>query len=290
MELVPLTATDGATSQSRLFFAGAEAPAVVVSPAMGVSAKVYDRLGEALVAQGITALVGEHRGGDSSSVRAKRGVDYGYAELLGDLELQFAQLRARATGPLHLIGHSLGGHLGVVGLARWWQPGAKLVLIASGTVHFRAWAGAQQPSLYFRTQAAQVISRALGYFPGDRLKFGGVQGQSLIREWAGAARHGEYRSLRTGTLEHRLDALAPEVLAIQVKGDTLAPPSSFEGLLSKLKRATIERVELEPPAEPKKMDAHFRWMREPAGAARLIAGFVKRNEPHDSKAPDRRSH
>ena len=211
MEPLQIHSRDGAKSDARLFLAGEGAPGLLVLPAMGVNARAYDRLGQALAARGLTTLVSEHRGGDTSSVRAKRGVDYGYAELLDDMELQLAELKKRAVGPLNILGHSLGGQLATAGLARWFEPGGKLIVIASGTVHHRAWGGLRGFGLLASTQLAHVVARGLGYFPGHRLGFGGLQGRSLIVDWANAARTGEFRSHVHGALEHQLDTLAPEV-------------------------------------------------------------------------------
>ena len=129
-----ITSADGVTSEARLFEGKGE-HGLLVLPAMGVNARAYDRLGEALSGKGVTVLVAEHRGGDTSSVRAKKGVDYGYAELLDDAALHVEELRRRTSKPVSVLGHSLGGQLGTVGVSRWWQPGGKLIVIGSGTVY-----------------------------------------------------------------------------------------------------------------------------------------------------------
>jgi predicted alpha/beta hydrolase len=138
MELIPIHAYDGTTSQARLI-RGPSSVGLLILPAMGVNARAYDRFAQSLADAGFTVLVAEHRGGENSSVRPGRGVDFGYAELLADVEVLVGQLRAITSGPVHLLGHSLGGHLAVLGLSRWFEPGSRLVLVASGTVHHRAW-------------------------------------------------------------------------------------------------------------------------------------------------------
>lgn len=274
MEPLQIHSRDGAKSDARLFLAGEGAPGLLVLPAMGVNARAYDRLGEALAARGLTTLVSEHRGGDTSSVRAKRGVDYGYAELLDDMELQLAELKKRAVGPLNVLGHSLGGQLATAGLARWFEPGGKLIVIASGTVHHRAWGGLRGFGLLASTQLAHVVARGLGYFPGHRLGFGGLQGRSLIVDWANAARTGEFRSHVHGALEHQLDTLAPEVLALHVQGDTMAPHAATEALLRKVRHAKVTWADITPPAQPRKMNPHFRWLKDPSVVAEKVAAFI----------------
>lgn len=275
VETLRLQLNDGATTEARLFPAPAGSPGLLILPAMGVNARSYDRLGELLAAEGVSALVAEHRGGQGSSVRARRGVDYGYAELLDDLVKHLEQLEQRAGGPISVLGHSLGGQLATVGLARWWKPGAKLVVIASGTVHHRAWTGLERLGVLAGTQLAHVVARGLGYFPGHRLGFGGLQARSLIVDWSNAARTGEFRSHQRGPLEHRLDELAPPVLALHVQGDTMAPRTATEGLLRKIRHAKVTWLDITPPAQPAKMNAHFRWMKDPSRVAREIAVFLR---------------
>lgn len=274
-DLLRMTAPDGVSSDARLFRATADAPSLLVVPAMGVNARSYDRFGDQLAAAGVTALVMELRGGESSSLRPRPGVDFGYAELLSDVVLHVEHLRKTAQGPVHLLGHSLGGQLGTIGLARWFVPGARLVVIASGTVHYRAWRGLERVGLLAGTQLAQLIARGLGYYPGHRLGFGGKQSTSLIVDWSNAARTGVYASHRHGPLEHQLDALEPQVLALHVQGDTMAPRASTEALVRKLRRAHVTWLDVTPPREPRKQNPHFRWLKDPAEAARKVAAFLR---------------
>ena len=271
-----MVAPDGVRSEARLFKAKTQGPGLLVVPAMGVNARAYDRLAEGLADAGITTLVVELRGGDTSSIRPRPGIDFGYAELLGDMTQHLEFLRGQVSGPVHVLGHSLGGHLGVVGVSRWCVPGAKLIVIASGTVHHRAWGGLRGLGLLAGSQLAQVIARGLGFYPGHRLGFGGLQGKSLIIDWSNLARTGDFSSQRDGTLEHRLDEFAPEVLALHVQGDTMAPRRTTEALLRKLKHAKVEWVNVMPPAQPRKMNPHFRWLKDPSPAVTEIARFLFR--------------
>lgn len=269
MTPVKMTLHDGATAEARLFRAGDDAPALLVLPAMGVNARAYDRLGEELAAQGVTAMVLEHRGGGSSSVRPKRGVDYGYAQLLEDAVVHLDELTKHSARPVSVLGHSLGGQLATAGLARWHRPGAKVVVIASGTVHYTAWRGLESLGVFAGTQLAGAVARGLGYFPGHRLGFGGLQGRTLILDWARAAKTGHF-----GEIERALETFSPEVLAIHVEGDTMAPRAATEGLLAKVPGAKTKWVSITPPAQPKKMNAHFRWLKDPSVVAREVAAFL----------------
>lgn len=265
---------DGVSSEARLFRAAPKSPGLLVLPAMGVNARAYDRLAQSLAQAGITTLVMELRGGDTSSVRPRPGIDYGYADLLADMSQHLALLREEVSGPVHVLGHSLGGHLGVIGLTRWFVPGGKLIVIASGTVHHRAWGGLRGLGMRVGAGLVQVVARGLGFYPGHRLGFGGLQGQSLMVEWSNLARTGDFVSRREGSLEQGLDQLAPEVLAIHVQGDTMAPRSTTEALLRKLRQARVRSVDVRPPPQPRKLNPHFRWLKDPTPVVQELARFL----------------
>lgn len=274
MQVASIELAGGARSESRFFPAKAHAASLVVLPAMGVNARAYDRLGESLADAGVSALVAEHRGGDGSSVRPGRGVHFGYAELLDDAATHVRWLEAQTSGPVHLLGHSLGGQLATVGVSRWHRPGAKVVLIASGTVHYPAWTGLERYGVLLSTQLAGAVARTLGYFPGHRLGFGGLQSRDLITDWARAARTGEFTS-RGATLEVGLGDAQLDVLAFAVSGDTMAPRAATERLVQKLPRARVTWEAVEPPAQPRKMNAHFRWLKSPEAVASRVAAFLR---------------
>ncbi len=272
-ELVTLTAADGASSSARFHRATGVRAAALVLPAMGVNARSYDAFAEALAGLGVSVLVAEHRGGESSSVRPARGVDYGYAELLGELPLLLAALRARAPGlPVDVVGHSMGGQLGVAGVSRWHTPGARLVLLASGTVHHRAWSALPGLGVWVGTTLAEGVARGLGFFPGHRLGFGGRQGRTLIIDWARASRSGTFSSGGV-SVEHALDTPL-SVLTVSITGDTYAPPNTTRQLVRKLTHATVTHASVQPPAEPRRLNPHFRWLRTPLSAAQTVASFL----------------
>ena len=75
-----------------------------------------------------------------SPVRARRGVDWGYADLVdGEIAQAIDALRARCPeSPLYALGHSLGGHALLLHQARRAdQALAGVVLVASGTPWWR---------------------------------------------------------------------------------------------------------------------------------------------------------
>jgi predicted alpha/beta hydrolase len=103
-------------------------------PALGVAARHYLPLADALAARGIAVFVHEWRGHGSSSLRAGRNCDWGYRELLQcDLPASEAAMAEALPGvALTIGGHSLGGQLACCRLALDPQAAQALWLVASG--------------------------------------------------------------------------------------------------------------------------------------------------------------
>ena len=273
-ELLRVASRDGHSAEARLFLPPRPRAAILWLPAMGVPARTYDRFASFLAGEGVAVLVGELRGGGTSSVRPRRGVDFGYSELLADADPLLELLATRTGLTVHFGGHSLGGQLSLLQLPRRGTPSTRLIIVAGGTTFFPSWAFPRNLGVLVGSQLAGLVATALGYFPGHRLGFGGLQPRTLIQEWARVGWEGRYRALGSVDLEAGLAALAPEVLAVHIEGDLLAPPAAMKGLLAKLPRARIAHVEAPAPVDPVRVSPHFRWMREPEPAAAHVARFL----------------
>ena len=85
-------------------------------PAMGVPARKYLPLSEELNNKGFASALFEWRGIETSSVRASRQHNFGYNEILShDLPAAIKQVRQSfPDNPIYVLGHSLGGQLGLL--------------------------------------------------------------------------------------------------------------------------------------------------------------------------------
>lgn len=251
-----------------------QAPVVLVTPALGVTARSYQRLAVALQAQGMHALLADLRGMGDSSLRARRGTDWGYLDLVDD-ELRAMHALARSElpdAPSVLFGHSLGGHLALLHQARHPdQPVAGVALVASGSPWHRHF-GAMSPLLRSFGALTRAMAERLGVFRGDWLGFGGAQGATLMREWAYFLASGRLAPLGAeGWDPHpALERLHRPIYAISMRRDHYAPPAATEHLAG-LTAGPLELVRLESVADGKP-PGHFLWMRHPEPVARLLAG------------------
>ena len=152
-------------------------PPVLVLPAMGVPARRYGRLADALSGQGLSGAVLEWPGTGSSPLRADRRHDWGYADLLShQLVPAIAALRGgAAAGPVLLLCQSLGGHLALKARAAGAAGVGGILLMACGSPWRQTLAARERRQLAVLCALVAVLTPLLGCFPGDRVGFGGRQ-------------------------------------------------------------------------------------------------------------------
>ena len=244
-------------------------PAALVLPALGVPAGAYRRLADALSQQGIDTGVAEWRGGGTSPARASRRSDWGYLDLFQHEVLGgIAALRARLPGrTVAVVGHSLGGHLGLMARAEAAEGLAGVLTVASGTPTLRFFAPKLRWQIRVVLAAHGLAGPLLGYFPGHRIGFGGRQPRRLMDEWALLARLGRFEIGGRDLLEPRSgEARRIPVHALSLPHDHYAPRSATEHLLQ-LAHVGPEAVERFAGPGPL---GHFDWLKEPVALARRM--------------------
>jgi predicted alpha/beta hydrolase len=245
--------------------------------AMGVPARKYRHFAAALAAGDCTVALHEWRGHDSSNRRAARDADWGYAELLEDIAASRAALEAKFPDRRWVIGgHSLGGQLAALALAR--RPGdfAGYLVAGSGQPWWRTFPGWHKGAILLAVLWFRAASMMCGYFPGDRLGFAGREARGVMRDWADSALSGDYRPARVDfTAEAALRGIALPALAVRMRSDWYVPKASLDHLLHKLPRAQVQRSEIGDDEFSGGRAGHFEWMREPAPLVARIAAWLK---------------
>ncbi|MFD5435951.1 alpha/beta fold hydrolase [Kitasatospora sp. NPDC127067] len=253
------------------------APVVIVLPAMGTAARHYTPLVRALHAAGLSVATCDLRGHGESRPVPRHGVAFGFRELV---EHDFGAVLDAVAGafpgaPRLLLGHSLGGQLGLVHCGVFRPRLAGAVLVASGSAWYRTFgprAGLRRLAL---SQFSIVASAVVGYWPGERFGFGGRESARLMRDWARQMRTGRYRVRGAVTdYERALARVDLPVLAVDVQGDELAPPRAVDHLCAKLPSARVERWSYTAEqADGRPLD-HFRWIRHNRGLVERIAPWM----------------
>ena len=281
---LPLTMPDGAGVEASVFEPRNALATVVCLPALGVTASYYEPLALALAAKGVVAVTCDLRGLGTSTVRPRRGVDFGYAQLVEDTGVLLDTLRQRWPGPIVVLGHSLGGHVGALlaGVRRDAMDG--LVLCACGTPYWRRFPPRTALGVFLLGQLTRTLSPLFGYFPGDRVGFAGREAAQLMREWSTLARRGQL-AVRGLDAERALGHAGVRALVVSMEGDWMAPRAAVDHLAGKLSRASMRRVHLAAgAADPRGLD-HFRW-RSTRGTWSISSRRGRRTCCHDP--PERR--
>ena len=244
-------------------------------PALGVSARHYLPLAQALAAHGIAVAVHEWRGIGSSNLRASRRNNWGYRELLQmDFQAGMAALRQhQPQANCWLGGHSLGGQLAVLYAGLHPSELAGLVLVASGSPYWRQFhRGALICGCYV---IAPLLANLLGYLPGRRLGFGGNEARGVIADWTRSGRSGRYSAAgMQQNLEKALEQLSLPVLGLRLQNDWLGPQASLDWLLGKMPDATCVTGVVTPNDLDGKVADHFSWMELPTNVAARIAMWM----------------
>ncbi len=243
-------------------------------PALGIAAKHYLPLADALAARGVAVFLHEWRGNGSSALRADRGHDWGYRELLLEditASHQLVEMHAPRV-PRVIGGHSLGGQLACCHLALQPDAAGEIWLAGSGAAYWRAFPLPHRFWLPLAYRFMPWLAQRKGYLPGRTIRFGGNEARGVIVDWAMTAISGRYAASGIDTdLEAAMARLTPTIRAAVLSEDWLAPESSTRFLLSKLPAAKAQLACFDAARLGTTAD-HYAWMKRPEAVAAWLDG------------------
>lgn len=245
---------------------------LLLLPALGIEARFYRRLASALNERGVDVALLEQRGHGRSALRPSRRCDFGWKEMLGDLDVAFRWLGAESEAPKRLLmGHSLGGHHAAMYAGQQPREVHGVVLAATGTPWVGAYEGATKSRIRLLRTIAGPLGAIAGYYPGKRVGFGGREARAAMRDWVALAGTNEYAAAGTTTdFDAPLIRYPGRVLALRMQDDDFAPEPAVEAVLGKFGAAPITRVCLTAEEIGGRAD-HNGWAKHPDAAAGHIA-------------------
>lgn len=257
---------------------------LLMVPAMGISARNYIAFAKQLAPLGAEVFIHEWRGLGSSNLRASRTCDWGYRELLMDLETSLDTMKLETHGavdaPLVVAGHSLGSQLALLLQATRPESIDGTVCIAGGAPFYKAFPFPMRWALRMLFWAMPLIARQVGHYPGHRLGFAGREARSVMHDWALSGKTGRYQPVGVNTdLENALAEITQPILGIAMLDDWFVPSGSLQYLLNKAPHAPTSVYAHGRSGLAGKAD-HYRWMREPKTTALAIADWVGQQLKH----------
>src|SRR3990167_2436723 len=276
-EMLSVISGDGVLNRLTLYRAAHDRAVLLCMPAMGVRASFYRPLAVQLALAGWHVVTADLRGVGESGVRVKQGAQFGYREMLEqDWPANLAAVCEQFPGlPVFLLGHSLGGQLNALFAAQRPQAVAGLIFSACGSVYFRGWPFPASLKILGQSQLLRGITEVVGYLPGDKVGFGGVEAKGLIRDWANVALTGRYCPAGSDfDYEAALGKLELPVLALSYTDDVFAPVSAPRWLLAKMPEAQVTHLELSPSDLGVSAVGHNGWVKNNGRVVQQIADWL----------------
>ncbi|MFZ5722533.1 MAG: alpha/beta fold hydrolase [Pseudomonadota bacterium] len=249
---------------------------VVLMAALGIAARFYLPLAQALCAAGLNVALVEQRGHGESPLRPSRRTDFGFREALTeDIPAVLDHLAEQAPGlPVYLMGHSLGGHYAAITAGRLPERIDGVILTACGTPWVPAFAGRTRRQLQLLVQLLPAFGLLFGYYPGDRVGFGGREARTLMADWRDLALTNVYSARGLAAdLDSGIARWRGPLLSLRLADDAYAPEAAMAAVTDKFRSATVTRGVIDGAELGDRAD-HFRWVRTPDAVVRRVSAWL----------------
>ncbi len=240
-------------------------PLILILPALGIRASFYKYFSEELSQKGITTATIDWRGNGNSSIRPSRRIDFNYKILLEDIiEIVYEIKKIYPSKKMIILGHSLGGQLACLSMARYPQLIQKVMTIASCNVYYKGF-GKGAKKVYYGSSLISFISSIWGYYPGNIFGFAGKEAKSVMKNWAETAKTGNYNVKKIGfNYEDAMQKCTNPITAFSIEDDDLAPPLAVDFLIDKFKNASSKKhIHLLKKDYGVAQLNHFNWTKHP---------------------------
>ncbi|MEW5849909.1 MAG: alpha/beta fold hydrolase [Myxococcota bacterium] len=251
---------------------GAPRGALLLMPAIATPGRTLRPLAEALAREGWAVLRADYRFSGESLPRASRRHDAGMADLvLHDVPALLDELERRAPGvPLACGGHSLGGQLSALALARHPERVRAAVLVTVSYPYEALWSFPHKATVGLAFRLMPALATVFGRLPERPVGLGAEIPRTLIQDWGRWGRTGRYHSRGTDLAEVLRNVRGP-VLSVCATDDVLyAPEPAVAHYLAMMPHAQVERWMISPSEMGVRQLGHFGLVK-PHAAERLVA-------------------
>lgn len=247
---------------------------VLCLPALGVRASYYKPLCIAFAQNGLHSATIDWRGNGDSNIRPSYDVNFGYHELIEDTVKAIFQIeKAFPQSNKIIVGHSLGGQIASLLMARHPLLIKQLFLVASCNVYYKGF-GRQSKKIKRAARIIPTIATFFGHFPGKYVGFGGREARGVMEDWSANAKTGLYEPKNSDFNYEKAMSLCPNpVYAITIEGDDMAPKEAVSNLIDKFQSSenVVHTVANSEDFGIEELD-HFNWVKHP----QFIVDLVKK--------------
>ena len=248
MRSLEIPAADGLMLPASLTEADDPKAIVLVSPATATPRGFYHSFCRYLARCGATTLVYDYRGTFEPPHELRRSQarmrDWGERDFAA--VLRWAAQRYPGI-PIATVGHSVGGH--VLLMTPQNARIERAVLIASQSGYWRLYRGFERYRVYAFVKAIMpLLTRACGYFPGERVVFGTNLAPHVLYEWSRWCTCAGYffdDPAMNAVLENAR-TLSADVTMIGLTDDPWATSQAIRALVPGFAQARVNHVELDP--------------------------------------------
>lgn len=275
--LFSVRASDGETIECVSHGTSERGPVLLIAPAMGVRAGFYSGFADHLAALGYQCIRFDLRGNGGHSVRRENGADWGYDLMVQrDFHALVEAVTARyPQRPRVLVGHSLGGQLGCLLAAAYPADLDGIILIGSCMVDWRGWGKLGGVKRWLQYIQIGIVTRLLGYFPGQKLGFAGNEPAGQMRDWVHSALTGRYAPQPSSIdYEAALQQVRLPILALTFASDSYAPLAACRRLLRKMPAAQVTQLDFSDHQMGKTALGHFNWAKHPDGVLPTLTQWL----------------
>ena len=246
MDSIEIPTRDGFSLSARLF-PGLGRTVLLVSAAVAVPQRFYEKMARHFQGQGYSVLTFDYRGiGDSGPGRAGlRGFDATLSDwALEDQRAVLLWIRKQLNPEfLFLLGHSFGGQ--VAGLNSEVTRIDGMVTVCSQSGYWRLQGGNESWKVWFHVYwTFPLLCWVLGYLPWSWFAKGADLPKQAVLQWAAWCRHPEYLFGDSSLPVERYRSFAAPILAFSVDDDDWGTAKSVDKLMSRY--PTVERRHLIP--------------------------------------------
>lgn len=216
----------------------------IVHPALAVSQRYYARFAAHLASHGVRTYSFDYRGAGASRpdgrLPAATLEDWGRR----DAPAVFRHVRARRSGRLVVVAHSIGGQ--ILGFSDVYREADELVVVAAQLGHWRLFDGLRRAQLAALWHGViPAVIHATGSFPGW-LGLGMDLPAGVGLEWCRWGRDRDWFLGAHPDTRARLARLDRPMRFYSFEDDTVAPPAAVDAFVSLLDRAHVDHRALAP--------------------------------------------